>query len=132
MTDAYYAAAIKYERPFEPKDLVKRSWKIQDAQGDYITAMVPCFSGKSLEELFYCQDHFLDAMETLGKKDKEHLDEWKTTLHGTPKILWQEVMDEGNPETRKKFPSTGAGFLRAFEHFILHYCPNQDAKNMQL
>ena len=61
MTEAYYAAAIKYERPFKQKDLQKYTWKQTDGD-EYINASAPCFSGESIEELSYCEDRFRDAM----------------------------------------------------------------------
>mmetsp|Transcript_11478 Transcript_11478/g.24219 ORF Transcript_11478/g.24219 Transcript_11478/m.24219 type:complete len:119 (+) Transcript_11478:181-537(+) len=53
-----------------------------------------------------------------------------TPLHaGTPPkiLLWQEVREEGDSETGKKVPPTGAGFLLAFEPFLLRCRPSQDS-----
>ena len=71
MTEVYYAAAIKYERPFKPEDLQKYTWK--QTEGDqYINASAPCFFGESIEEVFYYEDCFRDAMQVLDKPFEEY------------------------------------------------------------
>ena len=72
MTETYYAAVIKYERPFSPEDLQKYTWKQTDGD-EYTNASAPCFSGESIGELLYCEDRFRDAMQALGKPFEVYL-----------------------------------------------------------
>ena len=65
------ASAIKYVRPFGPKKLKTYMLKQRLANNEYINASAPCFAGTSVKELFYCEDHFRDAMEKLEKTEEE-------------------------------------------------------------
>ena len=79
--ETLFAAAIKYVRSFNWDKLVKYVWK--QTQGDeYINASAPCFSSESIEELFYCEDHFRDAMATMGKPNEVWFEQWTMLLHG--------------------------------------------------
>ena len=84
--ETLFAATIKYMRPFDPEKLVKCVWQ-QSKDNEYVNASAPCFSGKSIEELFYCEDHFRDAMSTLGKTEEVWFEQWKMLLHGLAKDI---------------------------------------------
>ena len=67
--ETLFAATIKYMRPFDPEKLVKCVWQ-QSKDNEYVNASAPCFSGKSIEELFYCEDPFRDAISPMGKTEE--------------------------------------------------------------
>ena len=108
----YFAAAIKYVRPFKQGNLTKYVWK--QTQGDeYINSVAPCFSGKSIEVLFYCENDFRDTMATMGKPPEVWFEQLKMLLHGLAKDIWLEVLNEGDPK------DNGAGFIKEMEQYIL-------------
>ena len=101
MMETFYTAAIEYERPFKTEHLTKYTWK--QTNGDkYINVSAPCFSGESVEELFYCEDQFRDAIQTLGKPATAYFGQWKLLLYGLVKDIWLEVLlDSKDPEDNK-------------------------------
>ena len=133
-TETYYAAAIKYERPFCPEDLQKYTWKQTDSD-QYLNASAPCFSGESIEELFYCEDRLRDAMQALGKLFEVYFAQWKLLLHGLAKDIWLEVIREirdGDPEDNGAPYDEGEdGFIKAMEAYTLQFCPMTGAKTLQ-
>ena len=84
--ETLFASAIKYVRPFDMETLVTYVWK-QSNNNEYVNASVPCFSGTSIEELFYCEDHFKDAMEKGEKTEEEWFGQCKMLLHGLAKDI---------------------------------------------
>ena len=131
MTETYYAAAIKYERPFKPKNLTKYTPK-QTSGAEYINASAPCFSDESIEKLFYyCEDHFRDAMQMLGKEPATaYFGQWKMLLHGLAKDIWLEVLDNGDLEDNRAAYDEYAedSFIKAMEQYILQFFPRTGAK----
>ena len=131
MMETYYAAAIKYERPFKLEDLQKYTWK--QTEGDqYINASAPCFSSESIEEFFYCEDRFRDAMQALGYPFEEYFAQWKLLLHDLAKDIWLEVIKEGDPEDNgAPYDEDEDGFIKAMEAYILQFCQRTGAKTLQ-
>ena len=56
--ETLFASAIKYVRPFDPEKLKTYVWKQRSNNNEHINASAPCLTGTSVEELFYCEDHF--------------------------------------------------------------------------
>ena len=87
-----------------------------------------------MEELFYCEDMFQDAMHTLRKNAHEYFAQWLDTIHDTTKGIQLEVLDTGDPE------DNGApynqedkdGFIKAMEQYVLQFGSNTKAQLMQL
>ena len=72
-----FPPAIKYERPFDPDKLKEYMWK-QSQDNEFTNARAPCFTGTSVEELFYCEDHFRDAMAQLEKPEGVWFAQWRS------------------------------------------------------
>ena len=128
-----FAAAIKYVRPFDPDKLKEYVWK-QSQNNEYTKASAPCFSYTSVEELLFCEDHFRDAMAQLGKTEEVWFEQWKSLLHGLPKDIWIEVLEDGDPEDdgRPFDTEDEDGFFKAMEQYILQYSPKKNSKTCQL
>ena len=122
--ETLFASAIKYVRPFDPEKLRAYMWK-QSNNNEYVNASAPCFTGTSIEELFYCEDHFRDAMEKLEKTEEEWFGQRKNLLHGLAKDIWLEVLDDGDPENNiQPFGhSDEDGFIKAMDQQVLQFCP---------
>ena len=132
--ETHFAAAIKYVRPFDPEKLVKYVWK-QSNNNKYVNASAPCFYGDSIEERFYCKDHFSrDAMATMGETEEVWFEQLIMLLHGLAKDIWLEVLDNGDPEDNgQPFDDEDEdGFIKAMEQYILQFCPQQNVKTCQL
>ena len=131
MTEAYYAAATKYKIPFKPDDLQKYTWK-QTNGDEYINASAPCFSGESIEELFYCEDHFRDEIQVLNKPFDVYFAPWKLLLHGLAKDIWLEVIKDGDPEDNGAPYDEGKdGFIKVIKAYIPQFCPKTAIKTLQ-
>ena len=114
MTESSYnAVAINYEIPFNQEDLQKYA---QSNGYEYTNALAPCFSGESIEELFYCDDHFCDAMQALDKPFNVYFTQWKLLLHGLAKGIWLEVIGYGDPKDNEApYDENEDGFIKVTE-----------------
>ena len=115
MNEAYYTAAIKYERPFKPENWSTHTWK-QTNRTEYINTSASCFSGEYVKELLYCEP-FKDVMKILGKPFTKYFEQWRILLHSLAKEIWQEVLDNtSDPEDdRNDFNHNEEGFIKAME-----------------
>ena len=120
-----FASGTKYVRPFDLEKLKTYVWKQRSKNNEYVNASAPCFTGTSVEELFYCEDHFRDAMEKLEETKKEWFVQWEYLLHDLAKDIWLEVLDDGNPkDDGQPFDEEDAdGFIKAPDQYILQFCP---------
>jgi len=128
-----FSPAIKYERPFDPDKLKEYMWK-QSQDNEFTNARAPCFTGTSVEELFYCEDHFRDAMAQLEKPEGVWFAQWRSLLHGLPRDIWMEVLRDGDPEDDgQPFDEEDEdGFFKAMEQYTLQYSPKKNSKTCQL
>ena len=130
-----FASGTKYVRPFDLEKLKTYVWKQRSKNNEYVNASAPCFTGTSVEELFYCEDHFRDAMEKLEKTAEEWwFVQLKNLLHGLAKDIWLEVLDDGDLEhDGQPFDQEDAdGFIKAMDQYGLQFCPQRNAKTSQL
>ena len=125
----------RYVRSFDPEKLKSYVWKQRSNNNEYINASAPCLTGTSVEELFYCKDHFRDAIEKLEKREEEWFVQWKNLLHDLAKDIWLEIiLNDGSPEDNgQPFDEDDAdGFIKAMDQYVLHFCPGRNAKTCQL
>ena len=118
-------------RPGETEDIRVEQ---RSNNNEYINASAPCFTSTSVEELFYCEDHFRDAIEKLEKTEEEWFIQWKNLLYGLAKDIWLEIIDDGDPEDNEQpFDEDDAdGFIKAMDQHDLQFCPRRNTKTCQL
>ena len=91
----------------------------------------PCWDGKDVEALFEISEMAESALDRTGIPEREWINEFKESLHGTQKSTWNEVIQSGDWEGYP-FPPTRDGFHDAIEYLAHKYIPDPYPRSTQL
>uniref|UniRef100_A0A7S4EI68 Uncharacterized protein n=1 Tax=Pseudo-nitzschia australis TaxID=44445 RepID=A0A7S4EI68_9STRA len=132
MTDAYRAAAIKYERSFKSQKETTTLRK-QTMVSEQVSATAPWFrTGESIiKRMALLQTSLYWAWKDIHEKQARNVLSTlaQTGTHCNEEKTWDDVLDKGNPDKDgATLTRNGAGFDAAMHQYLLAYCSRGDPK----